>query len=100
MDLDSCRRCRNYSPNDMYCQLHLRGIERISSCAIRDLLYVVVVRCKDCKHRILNENYDNKKPGSLKAVCELDTGDLDELGRYAENDDWFCADGERKDDDI
>lgn len=60
---------------------------------------VPVVRCKDCKHRILNENYNKEKPGSLKAVCELDTGDYFELGRCAEDDDWFCADGERKDDE-
>lgn len=58
--------------------------------------YHELVRCKDCKHRVLNENY-GKAIWELKAVCELDTGDLDELGRYAEYDDWFCADGERKD---
>ena len=57
---------------------------------------VEVVRCKDCKHRILNENYGIK--GHLiytKAICDLDTGDYYELGREAWKDDWFCADGER-----
>lgn len=61
---------------------------------------VSVVRCKDCKHRTINENYNKEKPGSLKAVCELDTGDYFELGRCAEDDEWFCADGERKDDET
>ncbi len=35
----------------------------------------------------------------LKAVCELDTGDPYELGRKAEDDDWFCGDAERRTDE-
>lgn len=58
---------------------------------------VAVVRCKDCKHRILNENYGKRGYMKLKAMCDLDTGDPFALGRNAEDDDWFCADGERKD---
>lgn len=58
---------------------------------------VIVVRCKDCKHRVVNEHYGKKGYFDLKAYCELDTGDIFELGRDAEKDDWFCADGERKD---
>lgn len=58
---------------------------------------VEVVRCRDCKHRIVNEHYGEKGYMKLKAMCELDTGDPFELGRYAEEDDWFCADGKRKD---
>ncbi len=56
-----------------------------------------LVRCKDCRHRILNEHYGEKGYMKLKAMCELDTGDPFELSRYAEDDDWYCADGERKD---
>ena len=56
-----------------------------------------LVRCKDCKHRIMNEHYGEKGYSKLKAMCELDAGDIFELARYAEIDDWFCADGERKD---
>lgn len=59
---------------------------------------VPVVRCKDCKHRVVNEHYGKKGYFDLKAFCELDTGDIFELGRDAEKDDWFCADGERRDD--
>lgn len=58
---------------------------------------VEVVLCKDCKHRIVNENYGKRGHlKEIKAVCELDTGDPYELGRNAENDNWFCADGERR----
>lgn len=55
-----------------------------------------IIRCKDCKHRILNKNYGKKGNYCLKAICELDTGDLFELGRMAENDNWYCADAERR----
>ena len=56
-----------------------------------------LVRCKDCKHRRVNEHYGKKGYLDLKAMCDLDTGDVFELGRNAEIDDWYCADGERKD---
>lgn len=58
---------------------------------------VEVVRCKNCKHRIVNEHYGEKGYLNLKAMCDLDTGDIFELGREAELDDWYCADAERKD---
>lgn len=48
---------------------------------------VEVVRCKDCKHRVFED-------GSY--VCDLDTWDFHELGRNAEDDNWFCADGEKR----
>ena len=51
---------------------------------------VEIVRCKDCKHRC----FDNR----FGFMCELDTGDPYEMGRNAYAGDWFCADGERKDD--
>lgn len=56
-----------------------------------------LVRCKDCKHRIVNEHYGEKGYVKLKAICELDTGDPFERGRCAEDDEWYCADGERQD---
>jgi len=58
-----------------------------------------IIRCKDCKHRILNENYGKKGYMGLKAMCELDTGDPFELGRNAEDDDWYCGDAERRTDE-
>ena len=60
---------------------------------------VEIVRCKDCKHRRVNEHYGEKEYLRIKAMCELDTGDPFELSRCAEDDDWFCADGERKDEE-
>lgn len=58
---------------------------------------VEVVRCKDCKHRWVNEHYGEKGYMKIKAMCSLDTDDPFELGRNAYDDNWFCADGERKD---
>lgn len=58
---------------------------------------VEVVRCRDCKYRIINEHASEKGYLKLKAMCKLDTGDIFELGRNAEDDNWFCADGEHKD---
>ena len=55
-----------------------------------------IIRCKDCKHRVVNEHYGEKGYFKLKAYCDLDTGDIFELGRCAEEDDWFCADAERR----
>lgn len=55
-----------------------------------------IIRCKDCKYRKVNEHYGEKGYMNLKAICELDTGDIFQLGRQAEKDDWFCADAKRK----
>ena len=59
-----------------------------------------IIRCKDCKYRKVNEHYGEKGYSKLKAICELDTGDIFQLGRYAEEDDWFCADAERREGDA
>jgi len=73
-----------------------RAVENVSKTSER----VEVVRCRDCKHRIVNENAGKKGYMSLDAMCDLDTGDIYELGRNAEDPDWFCADGERREDDA
>lgn len=57
---------------------------------------VQVVRCRDCKHRKVNEHFGEKGYLKIRAICLLDTGDPFELGRRADLDDWFCADGEHK----
>ena len=59
-----------------------------------------VIRCKDCKYRIVNKHYGEPGYYSLKAMCELDTGDMFQLGKGAEDDDWFCADAERREDET
>ncbi len=48
---------------------------------------VRVVRCKDCKHRLERNG---------KFECIYDTGDPFAQGREADNDKWFCADGEKR----
>ena len=49
---------------------------------------VSVVRCKDCKH---NPKYtDDYMYGKCIFCCE------DDFYSGTPNDDWFCADGERK----
>lgn len=70
-------------------------MDRIKAIPAADV--VEVVRCRDCKHRIVNEHYGEKGYLKLKAMCELDTGDPFEFAKDAGNEDWFCADGERKD---
>lgn len=59
---------------------------------------VPVVRCKDCKHRksVWHKDLRMKDGGYYYCYCKLDTGDPYALGKSAEEDDWFCADGERK----
>ena len=42
-----------------------------------------IVRCKDCKHRLL-------PTGETRAEC------MARAGWFPVDDDWFCADGERK----
>lgn len=50
-----------------------------------------IIRCKDCKYREYYRESDY--------MCALDTGDPYMTARNAEDDDWFCADAERKDDE-
>ena len=52
---------------------------------------VDVVRCRDCKHRMREEG---EFPDG---ICPLQDfyGDIDHVRRVP--DDWFCADGERRD---
>lgn len=55
---------------------------------------VAVVRCKECKHR---PKYDG--PNRLvfpDEVCPCQCDDL--YYNWMPSDDWYCADGERKDD--
>ena len=71
----------------------VKGLKRLPSAEPE------IIKCKDCKYRIVNVNYGKKGYLNLKAVRDLDTGDPFELGRRAEDDEWFCADAERKDND-
>lgn len=59
--------------------------------------FVEVVRCKDCKNRPTVEDecrsgFDIDFP-NYKCPCQCDDG----YYNWMPKDDWFCADGERKD---
>lgn len=60
---------------------------RTCTCDMRlDGEYVKIVRCKDCKHSLINESHPNKPLICvLTRKCGTTTGE------------WYCADGERKD---
>ena len=78
--------------------LHYTGIKAMIE-ALPNIDAIPVVRCRDCKHRIVNKNFGKKGYFDLEAMCSLDTGDIFELGRNAWDPDWFCADGERREND-
>lgn len=90
------KRFAGYLDDDMLLRLEI-AISRLPAVDA-----VPVVRYRDCKHRIVNEHYGERGYINLKARCELDAGDPYspllpiQLGRHADEDDWFCADGERK----
>lgn len=51
---------------------------------------VLVVRCKDCVYR-----YHDSKRGYM---CYMDSSDPYEQTRGVDDGEWFCADGERRQD--
>ncbi len=61
-----------------------------------DLDRVKVVRCRDCKHRpIKKEPYDSGFDLVFPdGICPLQVDD--EWYSRMPDDDWYCADGERK----
>lgn len=71
--------------------------------------YVKVVRCKDCKHRPVWNLDDihgfrwlttpNEEDQYSKIVCPCLTGEERE-DWWMPKDDWFCASGERKENDA
>ena len=65
----------------------------VASNKIADMESIELVRCGECKHRIKTEQAGMYDP---EYYCEIDTGDIYELGRKADKPNWFCADGERK----
>ena len=67
---------RNYTVDDQ-----LSDLDKIPAADV-----VPVVRCGECKHR---------DPEDKKCDC----GGLEHTHMFPVADDWFCADGERKDGD-
>ena len=61
---------------------------------------VPIVRCKDCKHRPVDTSGHNYGPDLLfpndyKCPCKC----ADPYYSWMPKDDWFCANGKRRDDD-
>ena len=59
-----------------------------------------LVRCKDCKHRPVKPDdyetgFDLEFPDG-KCPCQCDDG----YYSWYPNDNWFCANGERRTDDV
>ena len=91
--IDEIARWIGYIDEDMILRIQT-GLKKLPSAQPE------IIRCKDCRHRIVNDihlYYGEKL--NIKGYCELDTGDPFELGRDAQNDDWFCADAERRTDE-
>lgn len=63
---------------------------------IKEAGYVMVVRCKDCKHR----PYDEQKGKGFLLTFPDDTcpcqNQNDNYYSWYPPDDWFCPDGERR----
>lgn len=57
---------------------------------------VDVVRCKDCIHQVIFNAYGFEFPDTVCPLYDRE-GYLDDRTRY---DDFYCADGERRDDDA
>lgn len=56
---------------------------------------VPVVRCKECKHRPTGTNRDDLEFPDDKCPCQCE----DYWYSWKPADDWFCGNGERKDDE-
>ena len=85
----------NYQKWDSGCWIRYRLFEKILE-KQPTVNAIEIIKCKDCKHRILNKHYGEKGHLQIKAYCELDTGNPYDVSRDSGNDNWFCADAERK----
>ena len=56
----------------------------------------VPVRCKDCKHRPIGTNRDDLEFPDDKCPCKCE----DYWYSWKPSDNWFCGNGERKDDEA
>lgn len=77
-----------YSPTrEQYIRQHMGNVPTVDA--------VPVVRCKDCKHRGYLIGKEKKYPDDVcKAQC------YDNYYSWIPGDDWYCANGERREDDA
>jgi len=103
----------NKLENEVLTAIHNLGIDVDKEELVRALRYdreqyqkgyddrdKAIVRCKDCKHRPKEPNFktfengfDIEFPEGSKCPCKCSG---DEYYSWYPEDDWFCADGERK----
>ena len=57
---------------------------------------VLVVRCKDCKHRPTGSNRDDLEFPDDKCPCQCE----DFWYNWKPTDEWYCGNGERKDGEV
>ena len=82
--------------------IHWTGIKAMLEC-LPGIDAVPVVRCKDCKHRPVDhrDEYNDATGLSIEfpdyhCPCQCEDG----WYNWYPEDYWFCADGERRDDDA
>lgn len=63
------------------------------NCAIAIEDRQLVVRCKNCKHATMTAD------GKMCKYCEMNTDDFGNQRDVYHDADWFCADGERRQND-
>ena len=85
-DLGLAERCKECERDARACQYD-QIYTRMDFCGWLDDAEIIdavpVVRCKDCKHRWIDLDEG-------KRICLL------ERSRRADDDEWFCADGKRR----
>ena len=95
VDID-CRRCfTNIGCENQEC---CDTLQLTTTDQLLRLLYIIkdqpeIVRCKDCRHRPLDNGESLDFPDS---VCPCQNDD-DYWYSYNPDDDWYCPKGERKD---
>lgn len=80
-ELDYLYNCGNMDISELDWRVLMEKILRVNDIPVAET--VQVVRCRDCRHRFVDGE------GVRYNCCELNH-------EKAMPDDWFCADGERK----
>ena len=88
-----CMNCNGYFNDIDFEKEPLKPVWK-SECMNTKIDMVEVVRCKYCKHATMTVS------GDLCKYCEMDTDEFGAQREVYHDADWFCADGERRDDDA
>ena len=88
IELDTLKNAFSFMEKDKMYHLDKRFMDEGLDYFVTKKDIVEVVRCKDCKYR----SYEEKEGH----YCLRDSWDQYDRSRKAENDEWFCADGERR----